>query len=89
MLFCAADLPFSLIGDVLTWPYAAAYSFINQPIPTPPVTPALAEGRPLIPSAPENKEPEKKTPDKGTGKAEHKDDKPDELPLPLPRKQTP
>ncbi len=37
LLFCAADLPFTLIGDVVTWPYAAAYSFINQPIPTPPV----------------------------------------------------
>jgi hypothetical protein len=36
-VFCAADLPFSFIGDVVTWPYTAAYSFINQPIPTPPV----------------------------------------------------
>ncbi len=39
MLLCAADLPFSLIGDVLTWPYTATYSYINQPIPTPPVMP--------------------------------------------------
>ena len=37
MLFCAADLPLSLIGDVVTWPYTAAYTFINQPVPTPPV----------------------------------------------------
>lgn len=37
MLFCAADLPFSLIGDVVTWPYTAAYSYINEPVPTPPV----------------------------------------------------
>ena len=37
MLLCAADLPFSLLGDVVTWPYVVAYSFINQPIPTPPV----------------------------------------------------
>lgn len=37
MLFCAADLPLSLIGDVMTWPYTAAYSYINQPVPTPPV----------------------------------------------------
>ena len=43
MLLCAADLPLSLIGDVVTWPYTAAYSFINQPIPTPPVTQAPAE----------------------------------------------
>ena len=52
MLFCAADLPFSLVGDVVTWPYAAAYSFINQPIPTPPVTQAQAEVRPQT-SSPE------------------------------------
>jgi uncharacterized protein YceK len=38
MLVCAADLPFSFIGDVVTWPYTVAYSYINQPIPTPPVT---------------------------------------------------
>jgi uncharacterized protein YceK len=37
MLFCAADLPLSLIGDVVTWPYTVAYCYINQPIPTPPV----------------------------------------------------
>jgi uncharacterized protein YceK len=58
MLLCAADLPFSFIGDVVTWPYTATYSYINQPIPTPPViwtppvppappvTQATAEGRP-------------------------------------------
>lgn len=37
MLLCAADLPFSFIGDVVTWPYTATYCYINQPIPTPPV----------------------------------------------------
>lgn len=37
-LFCAADLPFSLIGDVVTWPYTVTYAFINQPLPPPPVT---------------------------------------------------
>lgn len=57
-LFCAADLPFSLLGDVVTWPYTVTYCSINQPIPTPPVTlaplvthappvtQATAEGRP-------------------------------------------
>jgi uncharacterized protein YceK len=40
MLFCAADLPLSLVGDFVTWPYVAAYSFINQPIPVPPMLPA-------------------------------------------------
>lgn len=59
-LLWAADVPFSLIGDVLTWPYVVAYSFINQPVPTPPVvvqggppgplpppvTPATADGQP-------------------------------------------
>jgi hypothetical protein len=37
MLFCAADLPLSLLGDVVTWPYTVAYNFINQPVPVPPV----------------------------------------------------
>jgi len=46
MVFCAVDLPFSLIGDVVTWPYTVAYSYINQPIPTPPVVQAPAEGQP-------------------------------------------
>jgi uncharacterized protein YceK len=36
-IFYAADLPFSLIGDVVTWPYTVTYSYINQPVPTPPV----------------------------------------------------
>lgn len=38
MLFCAMDLPFSFVGDVVTWPYTAAFTFINQPVPVPPVT---------------------------------------------------
>jgi uncharacterized protein YceK len=37
-LLCAVDLPFSFIGDVLTWPYAVSYTCINQPVPPPPVT---------------------------------------------------
>ncbi|WP_168219484.1 hypothetical protein [Limnoglobus roseus] len=35
---CAADLPFSLVGDIVTWPYTKAYTRINEPIPYPPVT---------------------------------------------------
>ncbi|MBN9118156.1 MAG: hypothetical protein J0I06_03155 [Planctomycetes bacterium] len=38
MVLCAADLPLSLIGDVVTWPYTVSYTFINQPVPLPPVT---------------------------------------------------
>jgi uncharacterized protein YceK len=52
MLFCAADLPFSLIGDVVTWPYAVAYSYINQPIPTPPVTLTTPSGTQASPTPP-------------------------------------
>jgi uncharacterized protein YceK len=37
-LFCAADMPLSAIGDVVTWPYTATYTYINQPTPTTPVT---------------------------------------------------
>jgi uncharacterized protein YceK len=43
MMLCAADMPLSLIGDVLTLPYTMTYSYINQPAPLPPITvvPAL------------------------------------------------
>ena len=40
MCFCAIDLPFSVIGDILTWPYTVSFTFINQPIPTPLMGPA-------------------------------------------------
>jgi uncharacterized protein YceK len=49
LLLCTADLPFSFVGDVVTLPYTAAYSYINQPIPTPPVTQATDQGRPQNP----------------------------------------
>jgi uncharacterized protein YceK len=47
------DLPFSFVGDVVTWPYVAAYSIVNRPSPTPPVVqiptpPANAAERPTI-----------------------------------------
>jgi uncharacterized protein YceK len=45
-LFCAADLPLSAIGDVVTWPYTATYTYINQPTPTTPVT--LAPNYPVM-----------------------------------------
>jgi uncharacterized protein YceK len=48
LVLCAADLPFSLVGDVVTWPYTVAYSFINQPIPSPPVMQAAS---PPVPQA--------------------------------------
>ncbi len=90
-LFYAADLPFSLIGDVVTWPYTASYSFINQPIPTPPVTQAVAEWPPQPYFAPDNNAPEKKTPETGAEQGKQRDDKPAQLPMSLPqgRKQTP
>ena len=47
MLCCAADLPFSFIGDVLTWPYTAGYTWINQPVPVPPVIQA-PPGPPVV-----------------------------------------
>lgn len=34
-----ADLPFTFIGDVVTWPYTASYSYINSPVPVPPLIP--------------------------------------------------
>ncbi len=35
---CAVDLPFSLVGDLLTWGYTSAYTTVNAPVPVPPVT---------------------------------------------------
>ncbi|HEY1191491.1 MAG TPA: hypothetical protein VGE74_27900 [Gemmata sp.] len=55
LLLCAADLPFSMVGDIVTWPYTWVYSRVNEPIPTPPVViqapvearvPAPVENRP-------------------------------------------
>ncbi len=91
MLFCTADLPFSFVGDVVTWPYTAAYSCINQPIPTPPVTHASTGVQLQIYVTPENKVPEKKTPEKYADQGKQRDENPAPLPIPLPPplKQTP
>jgi hypothetical protein len=53
MLFCAADLPLSLIGDIATWPYTVSYSFINQPVPVPPVVIANPPVPPALPAPPD------------------------------------
>ena len=38
MLCCAADsFRSAWIGDVVVWPYTCAYTFINEPVPVPPV----------------------------------------------------
>jgi hypothetical protein len=55
MVLCAADLPLSLVGDVVTWPYARTYSYINQPTDYPPIgvaTPPAAPAPPVSPSIP-------------------------------------
>jgi uncharacterized protein YceK len=97
MLLWAVDLPFTCIGDVITWPYTASYTFINTPVPVPPIMQATASGPVQIPlptlPAPESKEPDKKTPDKKTpdkdsGKDKPRDEKPDALPMPLPKPMT-
>jgi uncharacterized protein YceK len=74
ILVCAADLPLSLIGDIVTWPYTATYTYINQPTPVPPVllvepspvppmTDAPAEGQPPPQGpAPDVKSPTVKVP---------------------------
>jgi hypothetical protein len=36
-VFWAVDLPLSFIGDAVTWPYTATYTYINQPTPYPPI----------------------------------------------------
>jgi hypothetical protein len=89
MLLYALDLPFSLMGDVVTWPYTAAYSFINQPVFVPPVTQALAEGPPQTGFTPDNKEPEKKAPGKDADQDKQSNGMPHRLPMPLPEPLTP
>lgn len=84
LLFSAVDLPFSLIGDFVTWPYTSAYTFINQPVPIPPMMPATVAAPPQTAFSPENSEPEKKTPENDTAKGRQKDDKPTQLPIPMP-----
>jgi hypothetical protein len=59
MLLCAADLPLSLIGDLVTWPYTVSYTYINQPVPLPPVTQATVEIRPQTPPLETLPEPRK------------------------------
>lgn len=46
MLFCAADLPFSLLADIAMWPYTVSYTCVNEPVPPPPVTIATTDSRP-------------------------------------------
>ena len=47
-MLCAVDLPFSFVGDVITWPYTASFTYVNQPAPftpiqiLPPLLPAAA-----------------------------------------------
>jgi hypothetical protein len=63
MLLCAADLPLSLVGDIVTWPYTASYSFINQPIPVPPVAPAQPIPVPPVAQAPAEVRPQGSSPE--------------------------
>jgi uncharacterized protein YceK len=57
MILCAADLPLSLVGDVVTWPYARAYSYINQPTDYPGVVLAAPPAPPAIPLPPATRVP--------------------------------
>lgn len=49
-VLCALDLPFSLVGDVVTWPYTFTYSRINAPTDYPPV--ALGPPPTVVPPLP-------------------------------------
>jgi hypothetical protein len=91
LLAIAVDLPFTLLGDVVSWPYVVSYNFINQPVPVPPVIHPTAGGPPPMNGAPENKYPEDKKPEdkKEDKKPEDKkpeDKKPDDK---KPEKKTP
>jgi hypothetical protein len=67
-VFWAADLPLTVVGDVVTWPYTASYSCVNQPVPvppvivqgsTPPVTQAMPTDQPQAPPLETLPEPRK------------------------------
>jgi uncharacterized protein YceK len=81
LLFAAADLPLSFIGDVVTWPYTASYTWINQPVPVPPVLQPPAAPLPMLVPL-ENNQPEKKT---DADKGNQRDDMPTPPPVPLPK----
>ena len=51
-VLCALDLPFSLVGDVLTWPYTTVYSIVNEPVPVPAVVIADAPSAAPAPTSP-------------------------------------
>ncbi len=52
LILCAADLPLSLVGDVVTWPYTRTYSYINQPNDYPPLQVAPPPAAPALPVPP-------------------------------------
>jgi hypothetical protein len=87
MLVCAADLPLSLIGDLVTWPYTVVYTFINQPIPVPPVVVAPPIAPPTIPLVPATPPMPIPVPPEAQGAAEAKPQAPPPEPLPKPREQ--
>lgn len=51
-VWSAVDLPFSFVGDLVTWPYVRVYMIVNEPVPVPPVVFADAPGVPPQPPAP-------------------------------------
>lgn len=63
MAFCAADLPLSLVGDIVTWPYTFAYTCVNRSVVNPPlvvtdpvaIPSAPAETPPMVPPIPPGK----------------------------------
>lgn len=56
-VLCAVDLPFSLVGDLLTLAYTEAYTTINEPVPVPPITFAGAPAALPLPPAPPSTKP--------------------------------
>jgi uncharacterized protein YceK len=85
MLFCAADLPLSLVGDLVTWPYTVVYTFINQPIPTPPVLIANPPVPPAIPAPPDTPPMPIPIPPEGQALPEAQPQAPPPQPLPKPK----
>ena len=87
-LIYAADLPFSFVGDLVTWPYTAAYTWINQPVPVPPIVQATATSPTQGNLATANNEPDKKAKELDADERKGKDKEPDQLPMVLPKPKT-
>jgi hypothetical protein len=87
ILACAADLPLSFLGDIVTWPYTVVYTYINQPVPVPPVVVVPSPVPPTIPLVPATPPMPIPVAPEGQGQAAGVPQAPPPQPLPKPKEQ--